>query len=342
MGHVFTGSAVRQNLTQDGCLMRVIHGKKALVTGAASGIGRAIALALAREGADLYLLDVDHRGLAETAAEARRLGVTVLTARCDVSRPSDITAANREILGRWGELDILVNNAGVIYYGPTVNMTARQWDWLLSINLHAPLQFTRELLPTLLSRPEAHVLNVASMAGLVGLGRFVAYNTSKFALVGFSESLRAELGRLGLGVTALCPGFVRTNLFGSAQCGHKDRETPTPPRWISTTPDRVAAKAINAIYCDRGLVLVTPAAYLLHYAKRFAPGVIDLLSRLDRSRAMKKKAAALEAGPSIPIVVGTEQPDAAYRRAARGSRLGARAATPSPLRSHAAASESPL
>jgi len=297
-------------------LMRVIRGKKALVTGAASGIGRAIALALARETADLYLLDIDRERLAETATAARRLGVTVFTAQCDVSRPSDITAANHAMLGRWGELDILVNNVGVAYYGPTVNMTAQQWDRLLSINLHAPLQFTRELLPTLLARPEAHVLNVASMFGLVGLGRFVAYNTSKFALVGFSESLRAELGRVGLGVTALCPGFVRTDLFGSAPCGHKGRETPAPPRWISTTSERVAAKAINAIYRDRRLVLVTPAAHLLHYAKRFAPGLLDLLPRLGRRRAMKKKAAALKAGPSTPVVLGTEQPDAAHRKVA--------------------------
>ncbi len=296
--------------------MRVIRGKKALVTGAASGIGRAIALALAREGADLYLLDIDEEGLAQVAAAARQSGVEAITARCDVSRPGEITASNRAMLARWGGLDILVNNAGVAYYGPTENMTAKQWDWLMSINLLAPIQFVRELLPVLQRRPEAHILNIASIWGLVPMGRFVAYNTSKYGLVGLSESLRAELGRQGLGVTTMCPGFVRTNLFTSAPCGHERGRTRNPPRWLSATPERVASRAIGAIYRDRRLVLVTPMAHVLYNLRRYVPGLVDFLQRLGRRRRMRKKAAQWAAQNAPPAIASPQKPAQPDRKAA--------------------------
>ena len=178
--------------------MKQIRGKRALVTGAASGIGRGIALALAREGADVYLWDLNTQGLAAVAEEIRTLGVQATTATVDLTRSEAISSGVRSLINEWGTIDILVNNAGVAYYGPTHKMTAAQWDWLMGINLLAPIQITRELLPILLERPEAHLLNVCSISGLVAGGRFAAYHTSKFGLIGFTESIRAEYGRRGL------------------------------------------------------------------------------------------------------------------------------------------------
>lgn len=271
--------------------MRDIKGKKALVTGAASGIGREITLGLAREGADLFLLDVNQPALQQVVAEAKQHGVEAIGENCDVSQPDQISASIQSMLRQWRHLDILVNNAGVAFHGPTDTMTQRQWDWLLSINLHAPVQFTRELLPLLLDRPESHILNVASICGLVGGGRVTAYNVSKFGMVGLSESLRTEYGRVGLGVTALCPGFVSTNLFEAAESGRTDRRVPTPPAWLCTTPQRVAKKAIRAIRRDKRMVLVTPLAHFLFNLKRFAPGLLDVVSRIGRRRKMKQRAA---------------------------------------------------
>jgi NAD(P)-dependent dehydrogenase (short-subunit alcohol dehydrogenase family) len=273
--------------------MRTIHGKKALVTGAASGLGRAIAVQLAAAGADLYLLDIDQVGLDEVVDQIRAMGVEALGARCDVAQPAEITASVNRVLADWDGLDILVNNAGVAYYGPTLKMTPAQWDWVLAVNLHAPIRFTQQLLPTLLDRPEAHILNMASITGLVAGGRFCAYHVSKFGLVGFSEAIRAEFGRHGLGVTALCPGPVRTNLYRATPSGHQHKTTPEPPAWICTTPERVAQKAVRAIRRDQRLVLVSPLAYALHYTKRFAPGLLDTLQRIGRHRKMKQKAARL-------------------------------------------------
>ena len=264
--------------------MKSIRHRKALVTGAAAGIGRSIALALAREGADLYLLDVDEAGLASVVAEAQALDVVAIGARCDLSQPAEITRELSEMLQRWQHVDILVNNAGVAYYGPTHSMTAAQWDRLLSINLLAPIQITRELLPTLLERPDAHILNVCSISGLVAGGRFAAYHTSKFGLIGFTEAIRAEYGRRGLGVSALCPGPVPTNLYKSCAAARSDKSVPQPPRWLCCSVDAVASAAICCIRRNQRMKLVGSLAHLLAWTKWLAPWFLDLLNHASRKR----------------------------------------------------------
>ena len=267
--------------------MKQIRGKKALVTGAASGIGRGIALALAREGADIYVWDVNEAGLAAVAEEIRSFGVNVATARVDLTQSAEITVAVESLLDHWGTIDILVNNAGVAYYGPTHKMTAAQWDWLMGINLLAPIQITRELLPILLERPEAHILNVCSISGLVAGGRFAAYHTSKFGLIGFSESLRAEYGRRGLGVTALCPGPVQTNLYRQCATGKEGKTVPEPPRWLCATVDSVARSAVKAIRRNKRMPIVGLLAHLLWNTKWLAPGVLDFLNHFQRKKRVR-------------------------------------------------------
>ena len=277
--------------------MKTIRGKKALVTGAASGIGRGIALALAREGADLYLIDVDEVGLTAVASEATALGVSAVTDRCDLSQPAEITRALQTMLARWEHLDILVNNAGIAYYGPTQLMTAAQWDRLLGVNLLAPIQITRELLPVLLSRPDAHVLNVCSISGLVAGGRFAAYHTSKFGLIGFTAALRAEYGRHGLGVSALCPGPVLTNLYRSCDSSRPNKPVPEPPRWLCCSIDAVSAGAVKCLRRNKRQLLIGPLAHLLAWANWLAPGVIDFLNHFTRRRK-KHPVGATASAPS--------------------------------------------
>jgi 3-oxoacyl-[acyl-carrier protein] reductase len=258
--------------------MKVIRGKRALITGAASGIGRALALALAREGADLYLLDIDGRGLANVALEARDLSVRVVTVICDLVHPAAARRAADELLQAWGGLDILINNAGISYHGNTETMSDEQWDRVLAVNLYSPLLLTRRLLPALLSSGDAHIVNVCSILGLAAIPRFTAYQTSKYGLVGFSESLRAEYASRGLGVTALCPGFVRTNIYRVPE-STGSRPMKAPPRFVVTSPDQVAARAIQAIYRNEGVVPVTFLARLTWRLKRWFPGLWDLANR---------------------------------------------------------------
>jgi 3-oxoacyl-[acyl-carrier protein] reductase len=276
--------------------MKVIRGKKALVTGAASGIGRAIALALAREGADLYLIDIDQEKLRSTAWDAEQLGIEAIADICDLSVPAQVTAMLNRMLAAWQGVDILINNAGIAYYGPTHNMTAEQWQRMLSVNLSAPIQLVRELTPVLVAREEAHVLNVCSVFGLVTQRKVTAYQTTKFAMVGFTLALRAEYAGNGFGVTALCPGLVRTPMLEVAEKGRPDKRLPLPPAWLMTSPDHVAAAAVAAIRRDRGLVVVSPFARLMWWASRLAPGLIDWISREGwRQRAKVDVAADIKA-----------------------------------------------
>jgi 3-oxoacyl-[acyl-carrier protein] reductase len=275
--------------------MKDLNGKYALVTGAASGIGRAIALSLSREGTNLFLVDINATDLATVADSASKAGVSVLTQTCDLAEKRQIGSVVECLLGRWGKLDILVNNAGMVYWGPTVNMTSEQWDRMLAVNLLAPIELTRLLLPTLLEQPEAHLVNVASLFGLVTTRRSCAYHTTKFGLVGFSESLRTEFRASHLGVSTICPGFVTTNLFTNGISGREGKEVPIPPRWICTTPERVARKVLSAIHRKRRLVVMTPFGHLWYQARRLAPGFVDFLFGIGRRRRPTPKSDA-EAG----------------------------------------------
>lgn len=274
--------------------MRKIAGKRALVTGAASGIGRAIALRLAESGVDLLLADINDVGLQQTALDARQRGVDAVAARCDITSRSDVQQLVDLAVDRWAGVDILVNNAGVTYYGPAHSMPEDEWDRVVAINLGGALTLTRGLLPWLLARPQAHVLNVCSILGLVGLPRVALYCTTKFAMVGFSQALRAEYSRQGLGVTALCPGFVKTNLFSAARPMRDGEEPRQPPRFMCTTPERIARCAVSAIRRNRRQVIVEPFAHVAWAAKAFAPGVMDWALRLGEWKRVRRKAARLE------------------------------------------------
>jgi short-subunit dehydrogenase len=281
--------------------MKLLKGKRCLLTGAASGIGRALALELAHEGVHLYLLDVDKAGLQSTIDDCRKFGGAAVGRTCDLSQPAQISAAIADLLARWKYIDLLVNNAGVAFYGPTENMTGKQWDWLMAINLLAPLQITRELLPTLLARGEAHVLNVCSISGIVAGGRFSAYHTSKFGLVGFTEALRAEYNRRGIGVTNLCPGPVASNLYNRALSG-RDKPVPNPPSWLCASPELVARRGVRGIKRNKRLVLVTPLARLLYWSKRISPALLDGLNHISRKkRHTPIDASKLETPPQFEL-----------------------------------------
>jgi short-subunit dehydrogenase len=288
--------------------MRTIDGKLALITGAAAGIGRALALELARHGAHLLLVDVDETRLGETAAVARGRGVRVDTCTADLGFENEVRRVAAWARERFGRLDILVNNAGVAYYGTTHEMAEYQWRRVVAVNLSATIQLTHELLPALFVPPQAHVLNMCSIAGLVGVSRLAVYNATKFALVGFSESLRAEYGPRGLGVTALCPGLVRTGIFESAMTGGRKR-APKFPAWMTIPPDRVARSAVRAIKRNRGLVVVSGQAQFVWWVKCLFP---RFLNRIQQFRRVRRTPDPL---PMIAGRIGPAQEEPARRAA---------------------------
>lgn len=302
--------------------MRQFKDRTALITGAASGIGKALAIALASEGCHLCLVDIHADGLMQLTRELRSANVRVREFVCDLTNTAALDLMARHAVQASGGIDLLINNAGIAWYGPTDSMTHAQWDRLMSINLLAPIRLTQQLLPELLRRPDPHIVNMCSVSGLVAGGRFTAYHTSKFGLVGFTEALRAEYRRKGVGVTAICPGPVLTNLYASAAGARSDRAVPTPPRWMCATPERVAKVTLRAIRRNRRQVLITPTAHVLFQLKRFAPWLIDFMNGFSRNGRRKRLAAiaAEQNSPTTTASVSTghsaAEPSGSQRRAA--------------------------
>lgn len=272
--------------------MRTIAGKQIVLTGAASGIGRALALRLAEEQAMLHLVDINQEGLDKLAAEIP--DSVAATWQCDLSSPADIDRWLNQLTEFSQPIDGLINNAGVAYYGPTDAMTMQQWDWLMNINLNAPIRICQRLLPQLMQRPDAHIVNMCSISGLVAGGRFAAYHTSKFGLIGFTEAIRAEFGRKGIGVTAICPGPVQTALYDSAASSRQDKSVPTPPAWLCATAEKVAAKTVSAMKKNKRQVLITPMAHGLFQMKKFVPGLIDFANQFSRKKKRRLKELQLQ------------------------------------------------
>lgn len=262
--------------------MRNLQNQRALLTGAASGIGRSLAEQLADAGLHLLLVDRDEEGLVGVAESVRSKGVEVTTRTVDLADASAIDALVRDLPASFGELDLLINNAGIVHYGPTAEMRPADLERLMTVNLLAPMRLTRALLSMLIQRPEAHVVNVASMYGYVATAKCSAYHASKFGLLGFSESLHAEFRDTPLGITTVCPGFVATKLFEHGTCSSGDSGVPHPPAWLCTTPEHVARRIIGAIRHRRRLVIITPLAWTLYYTTRYAPWLLPLARRLHR------------------------------------------------------------
>ena len=261
--------------------MDVIAGKNALVTGAASGIGRAIAVALAAEGANLFIVDRNPLDLEAARREIERLGVSCHVAVCDLAKSEQIASLVRTYRASSDRLDILVNGAGLGFYGHAEDMSADQWQSILAVNLLAPVDLVRQLLPMMIAQRQAHIVNVCSIVGLVPARKVAAYQTSKFGLVGFTMALRAEYGSRGLGVTAICPGIVHTPMVDQLIPG-KFKRLRYLRGVMWTSAEVVAARSISAIRKNTGLVVITPFARAMWGLSRLSPRFVVWLARAHR------------------------------------------------------------
>ncbi|GAA2648994.1 SDR family NAD(P)-dependent oxidoreductase [Paractinoplanes durhamensis] len=254
-------------------------GRTCLITGAASGIGAAVALDLAKRRAVLALLDVDAAGLERVAALAREMGAAeVTTYTVDLSDGGDRLDLAAEIASRHGGVDLLINNAGVTLMGTFEQNRMADFDWLLEINLHAVIRMTKAFLPQLLARPGSHLVNVSSLFGLIAPPGQVAYVTSKFGVRGFSEALRHEIGPLGVGVTVVHPGGIKTNIAANARLSGADpdgAQAEQAERFAETAltvpAEEAARQIVAAIAARRPRLLISKEARAGDWLIRLTP-----------------------------------------------------------------------
>ncbi|MFC9786600.1 SDR family oxidoreductase [Rhodococcus sp. NPDC127528] len=260
--------------------MKDLRGKKCLITGAGSGIGRATALAVAAEGAELFLTDINAAGLAETVELVGRAGGTVTESRAlDVSDYDAVTAWARDVDAAHGALDVVMNVAGISAWGTVENLEHRHWKSMVDVNLMGPIHVIENFVPPMVRAGRGgHLVNVSSAAGLLALPWHAAYSASKFGLRGVSEVLRFDLKRHGIGVSLVVPGGVKTPLVGTVQIAGVDRDDPRVQKLVhrfekrAVTPEKVADCIVRGIKRDRYLVYTSnDIRFGYWWARKFAP-----------------------------------------------------------------------
>ncbi len=259
-----------------------LHGRVAAVTGAASGIGRGLAIALAAKGADLAVSDVDEVGLAETVDLATRSGRKVTAQRVDVADRGAVHAWADEVVSDHGQVNLIVNNAGVALGATVDGMSYDDFDWLMGINLQGVVAGTKAFLPHLKAAGEGHVVNVSSVFGLVGIPSQSAYNAAKFAVRGFTEALRVELDieDCGVSATTVHPGGIKTNIARSARVDASisdigldvDETMSQFEKLFITSPERAARAIIRAVEKDKRRLLIGPDAWAVSLMSKLPPG----------------------------------------------------------------------
>ena len=281
--------------------MENFSGRVAAITGAGSGIGRALARELARRGAHLALSDVDEAGLAETVALCEGSGVKVTSARVDVADRAAVFAWADRVAEEHGKVNLVVNNAGVAPAATIEEGSIDDIEWLMGINYWGVVYGTKAFLPHLKAAGEGHIVNLSSVFGLISVPAQSAYNSAKFAVRGFTDALRIELEAADIGVscTTVHPGGIKTNIARNARidpalqesAGTREEQAKRFERIAMTSPEKAARQILTAVTRNRRRVLVGPDAK-----------VIDLVSRLPAGLYQRALARAAAREAAKPIV----------------------------------------
>ncbi|GAA4809818.1 SDR family NAD(P)-dependent oxidoreductase [Nocardioides caeni] len=256
--------------------MKNLKDKVVVITGAGSGIGRALAVNLAGKGARLALSDVNEAGLSETVELAVKAGSPdVHTARLDVADKAAFSSYATEVAEHFGQVNVVINNAGVALAGDAVDLTYEDMEWIVGINFWGVVYGTKEFLPHLIASGDGHVVNLSSLFGLLAMPGQSAYNATKFAVRGFTEAVREEMLIAGhkVGVTSVHPGGIKTAIARSARVSDKEDKAATAKlfdeKLAKMTPERAAEIIVKGITKNQARVLVGLDAHALHNFQKF-------------------------------------------------------------------------
>lgn len=284
--------------------IRDLRGKKCLITGAASGIGRATALAAAREGAELFLTDIAAPGLEAVVAEIGAAGGKVGESRAlDIADYEAVRAWAGAIHAQHGSLDVVMNVAGIAVWGSVDQLEHKHWRRCIDVNLMGPIHVIECFIPPMMKAGRGgQLVNVSSAAGLFGLPWHAPYSASKFGLRGVSEVLRFDLARHGIGVTLVCPGAVDTGLVQTVEIAGLDKAAPSAQRMQrrfqkhAIKPEQAAKAILDGIKRNRYLVFTSPDVRVGHwFQNKFAWPYEQVMKKLNQTMhavASRQKAGA--------------------------------------------------
>jgi butyryl-CoA dehydrogenase len=280
--------------------MKTLSSKVVAITGAASGMGRSLAIECARRGADLALVDIDVKGVEDTAAKARsaRVGSRVEVQKLDVADRDAIYAWAATVEAKLGGADVLVNNAGVSLSASVETMTDEDFRWLFDINFWGVVNGTRAFLPQLREKPEAHVVNLSSVFGIIGVPTQSAYCAAKFAVRGFTESLRQELSSTNVHVSCVHPGGIKTDIVKRGRHYEDATGQKTSTEVVAksfeqgarTTADEAAKVILRGILSNNPRILIGADAVAIDVMARLAPRRYDaIVTRAAKLGARRAK-----------------------------------------------------
>jgi NAD(P)-dependent dehydrogenase (short-subunit alcohol dehydrogenase family) len=269
--------------------------KVVVITGAASGIGKATAKAFAREGADLVIADNNAQRLEDTAREIKAAGARVLGCPVNVADRKQVEAFAGQVISERGQVDILINNAGVGVGGTLLETNIEDFEWIFSINYWGVVYGLKSFLPHMVAKKYGHVVNTASGAGLCSIPAMSAYCSTKFAVVGLSETLRAEMRRFGIGVSTICPGVINTNIIAQSHMHLQEGSRANHNilidfyRRFGWPPERVAKAIMSAVRHNRSIVPVGPEVWAQWFTKRISQKFFDAMSESSGRFLMSAK-----------------------------------------------------
>lgn len=271
--------------------MKLPKNTRAVITGAGSGLGRAIALEVAGRGGSILVADIHEGRAEETASLIRSLGSRAETIVADVTKLEDVEAMAEAMDRAFGGVDLVVNNAGVAVAGPVGEVPLEDWRWILEINLMGVVHGCHVFAPRLKAQKSGFILNVASNAGIASLPEMGPYNVSKAGVVALSETLYSELGQHGIGVSALCPTFFKTNLLETMRAPDASQHEKASRFFERSkiTAEEVAKIALDGLEAGDPIIIPQADGRVVHALKRLSPKLyFGLLTRGLKSSVGQK------------------------------------------------------